>query len=242
MVLLSHDLLCTKGFPSTVRTTGLLCHYFLHFTGIPYHELLVLLSLITPLLSKHSFGMGTNVFLGLSHPKYISGVSYGIPWISALNLQKAVPWNDLVKWLANILHIGQYLNLRSPINILSLISKYLTRMCSVWLPLDILPLILRIMIAKLSCYTTTSLTSNPFTSTKYLDHRNSVSPLSDLISSTSVEIIEFRFFLLDMLANNNHNRDTVAPMWLRQPGCIAYDAPTHHFTLFSLSTININGM
>ena len=62
------------------------------------------------------------------------------------------------------------------------------------------------------------------------------------ISSASVELLESKFCLLEMLETNTHNRDIVAPVQLQKYGCIAYDAPTHHFMMFILSTLNIYGM
>ena len=97
------------------------------------------------------------------------------------------------------------------------------------------------MALRLSWYMTASLNFNPWTLIKYLYHRNEGSFSPEPISSTSVEILEFIFCLLYMLATDTHPRDIVDPAWLRQSWCIAHDASTHHFTMFSLPNLNING-
>ena len=242
MGLLSYDLLHTTGFPSTTSTTRLTSYDLMHSKGLPYRDLLVILSIFTSPLSKHYYGMGMNAFLGISQSKSISGVSSVITWISALNFWKAVPFNGFVKWSAKIIPVGEYLTLISLINILSLIWKDLTDMCFVQLTLDNVPLFYRSMELNLSCYMAATSTSNPCDSIKYLGHRNAGSTLSAHISSASAEILDFSFFLLDMISTDPHPRVIVATVWIQQYGCISYDESIHHFTIFSLSTLNINGM
>ena len=108
--------------------------------------------------------------------------------------------------------------------------------------LDNILLFSRSISLRLHWYMTASLISNPCASIKYLDHMNSGSTLSTPIGSTSVELLGFIFYLLDMLLTNIQLRDIVAPLWLWKYGCIAYDAFTHHSIMFSLFTINIDGM
>ena len=98
------------------------------------------------------------------------------------------------------------------------------------------------MALRLSWYMTASSNSNPCPWIRDLNHRNTGRTSSAPISSAYVEIIEFRFCLLDILATDTHHRDIVDPAWLWKYGCIAYDVSTHHFTMFRLYTLNINDM
>ena len=45
-----------------------------------------------------------------------------------------------------------------------------------------------------------------------------------------------------MLETNTHRKDIVAPVKHQKYIWISHDASTHHFMMFSLSTLNINGM
>ena len=138
--------------------------------------------------------------------------------------------------------VGKYFTFRYPITILFLIRKYLTHICFSLLPLDNIPLFLRSMALMLSWYMSASSKSNPGVSINHPNHSNSESTPSDLISSASVELLEFIFFLLDMLDTNPHPRNIVAPLWLQQSGCISYYLSTHYFTMLILYPLNINGM
>ena len=89
---------------------------------------------------------------------------------------------------------GKYLTFKSPIAILSLIRKYMTRMCLFQFALNNNSLLLRSMALKLSWYMTTSSTSNPCASIKCLYHSNVGITLSALISSASVELLGYIFF------------------------------------------------
>ena len=226
----------------TICTTGLLYRDFLRSTGLPSHESLILMHIFPLFISTHSYGVGMNVSSGLSQTNSVSEVSSGIPWISALNFWNAAPCNGLVTWSYRNFPVVTYLTLRYPIYIPSLIRKCLACICFFWFSLDNLPLFLRSIALKLPRYITASSTSNSCASINYLDHKNKGSMLSSLISSASVELLEFSFCLFDMLVTDPHTRDIVALVWLRQSGYIAYEASTHHFTMFSLSTLSINGM
>ena len=242
MGLLYRDLICPMGLPSTVRTTVLLSCDFLCSTVLPSRDQLVLLSVFTSLLSTHSCGLGMNVFSCLSQPKSVSGISYGVTWISALDLCKEFPCNGLVKWSDKNFPVRKYLTSRSPIAIMSLISKDVAHMFFFWLPLHNLPLFSSSMSLKLYWYMTTSSTSNPCDSIKYLGYSNSGRTLSAPIIFAFVEILGFIICLLYMLATNIRPRDIASLVWIQQSGCITYDASTHHLTMLIVSTININGM
>ena len=216
---------------------GLLCS-----TGISSRDSLVPMSVSSSLLSTQYYELGTNVSSGMSHTKYIFGVYSEITWISDLNFRKASPCNGLVKCPSSILLVGQYLRFRPPLAILSLIRKYMMHICFPQFPLDNLPLLFRSTELRLSWYMTTSSTWNPCASTKYLYHRNKGITLSAQISSTSVEILEFIFYLFEILATDPHPRDIFSPLRLLQYGCIAYYASTNQFIMFSLYTLSINGM
>ena len=192
--------------------------------------------------STHFCELGMENSSSLYLPNYVSGESSGITWISALNFWKAYPCNGLVKRLANILPVRKYLTFRYPIYIISLIRNYLMYVCFVWLPLDNLPIFSRSIALRLSWYMTKSSTLSPWASIKYFDHGNAEIILSSPICSNSVEILEFIFCLFYMLVTYIFPRNIVAPLWIQKYGCIAYDVSTHHFTMFILSNLIINGM